>query len=201
MPERSIPGPRVVFPGHRLGCQIGATSVREAHSARHAPAEYHDGPRRRFCPTRSAACRSPMQSQPERKRRRQTSRRREPFNGLEDSQTGRHRAYRRKGRLASARSAHKNHRGAQRSPERARCCPTIRLRSSFRDWAGNETNFPREVAEQALAHAIGDKSEQAYRRGDALEKRRSLMDTWASFCWPAAGANVLLMRKLDGSFV
>src|SRR5262245_27629968 len=49
------------------------------------------------------------------------------------------------------------------------------LRSSFRDWAGDETEFPREVAEAALAHAVGDKAEQAYRKGDALERRRRLM--------------------------
>ena len=55
------------------------------------------------------------------------------------------------------------------------------FRSSFRDWAGNETNFPRELAEQALAHVIGDKAEQAYRRGDALERRRTLMEAWATF--------------------
>jgi integrase len=55
------------------------------------------------------------------------------------------------------------------------------FRSSFRDWAGNETNFPRELAEQALAHVIGDKAEQAYRRGDALERRRALMEEWANF--------------------
>jgi integrase len=58
------------------------------------------------------------------------------------------------------------------------------FRSSFRDWAGNETNFPREVAEAALAHAVGDKSEQAYRRSDALEKRRKLMIAWANYCDP-----------------
>ena len=58
------------------------------------------------------------------------------------------------------------------------------FRSSFRDWAGNETNFPRELAEQALAHVIGDKAEQAYRRGDALERRRALMDAWADFASP-----------------
>lgn len=52
------------------------------------------------------------------------------------------------------------------------------FRSSFRDWAGNITNFPREVTETALAHVIGDKAEQAYRRGDALEKRRKLMAAW-----------------------
>ncbi len=48
------------------------------------------------------------------------------------------------------------------------------FRSSFRDWAGDKTTFPREVAEAALAHAIGDETEQAYRRSDALEKRRTL---------------------------
>jgi integrase len=56
------------------------------------------------------------------------------------------------------------------------------FRSSFRDWAGNETNFPREVAEAALAHAVGDATEQAYRRSDALDKRRGLMDAWAMYC-------------------
>src|SRR5208337_2439081 len=50
------------------------------------------------------------------------------------------------------------------------------FRSSFRDWAGNETHFPREIAEAALAHVIGDKAEQAYRRSDALARRRELMD-------------------------
>ena len=56
------------------------------------------------------------------------------------------------------------------------------FRSAFRDWAGNETEFARELAEAALAHVIGDKAEQAYRRGDALEKRRALMDAWAQWC-------------------
>ncbi len=56
------------------------------------------------------------------------------------------------------------------------------FRSSFRDWAGNETTFPRELAEHALAHAIGDKAELAYRRSDALERRRELMQAWANFC-------------------
>jgi integrase len=48
------------------------------------------------------------------------------------------------------------------------------FRSAFRDWAGNETHFARKVAEAALAHVIGDGAEQAYRRGDALEKKRGL---------------------------
>lgn len=56
------------------------------------------------------------------------------------------------------------------------------FRSSFRDWAGDETDFAREVAEAALAHVIGDESERAYRRGDALEKRRALMEAWAEYC-------------------
>jgi len=55
------------------------------------------------------------------------------------------------------------------------------FRSSFRDWAGNETDFPRELAEAALAHIVGDAVEQAYRRGDALERRRALMEAWAEY--------------------
>jgi integrase len=68
------------------------------------------------------------------------------------------------------------------------------FRSSFRDWAGEETSFPREIAEQALAHATGDATERAYRRGDALEKRRGLMEAWANYCEPGAAGNVVLMR-------
>jgi integrase len=56
------------------------------------------------------------------------------------------------------------------------------FRSSFRDWAGDCTNFPRDVAEAALAHAVEDKTEAAYRRADALDKRRKLMAAWATFC-------------------
>jgi integrase len=56
------------------------------------------------------------------------------------------------------------------------------FRSTFRDWCGEATNFPREIAEAALAHVVGDKTERAYRRGDALEKRRELMDAWAAYC-------------------
>jgi integrase len=55
------------------------------------------------------------------------------------------------------------------------------FRSSFRDWAGNETNFPREICEAALAHATGNATEAAYRRSDALEKRRALMQAWSAF--------------------
>ncbi|WP_342361910.1 tyrosine-type recombinase/integrase [Terrarubrum flagellatum] len=55
------------------------------------------------------------------------------------------------------------------------------FRSSFRDWCGEATNFPREIAEAALAHHVGNEVERAYRRGDALEKRRRLMVAWAAF--------------------
>lgn len=55
------------------------------------------------------------------------------------------------------------------------------FRSSFRDWCGEQTAFPREIAEAALAHVVGDETERAYRRRDALEKRRKLMDAWARF--------------------
>jgi integrase len=55
------------------------------------------------------------------------------------------------------------------------------FRSTFRDWAAEQTAFPSEVAEAALAHAIGDKTEAAYRRGDLFEKRRKLMDAWGEF--------------------
>jgi integrase len=68
------------------------------------------------------------------------------------------------------------------------------FRSSFRDWAGNETSYPRELIETALAHVIGDKAEQAYRRSDALEKRRKLMEAWADYCEPSKTAKVLQMR-------
>lgn len=56
------------------------------------------------------------------------------------------------------------------------------MRSAFRDWVHESTNFPGELAEAALAHIVGDETERAYRRGDALAKRRKLMDSWASFC-------------------
>jgi integrase len=55
------------------------------------------------------------------------------------------------------------------------------FRSSFRDWAGDATTFPRELAEAALAHAVGDETERAYRRGDALKRRRELMEAWALY--------------------
>ena len=66
------------------------------------------------------------------------------------------------------------------------------FRSSFRDWAGEATSFPREIAEAALAHVVGDETERAYRRGDALEKRRKLMEAWAGFIgMPRAAGTVV----------
>jgi integrase len=56
------------------------------------------------------------------------------------------------------------------------------FRSTFRDWAAERTNYPREVAEMALAHAIENKVEAAYRRGDLFEKRSALMRQWAIHC-------------------
>lgn len=74
--------------------------------------------------------------------------------------------------------------------------PTVHgFRSSFRDWAGEATTFPREIAETALAHTVGDETERAYRRGDALEKRRAMMEAWAKFCCGEATANVVLLAS------
>lgn len=70
------------------------------------------------------------------------------------------------------------------------------FRSSFRDWAGECTGFPREVIEQALAHQVGSAVERAYRRGDALEKRRELMNAWAAFCEPEKASNVVPIKRL-----
>ena len=60
------------------------------------------------------------------------------------------------------------------------------FRSSFRDWAGDQTDFPREIAEAALAHVVGSDVERSYRRSAALEKRRELMRHWAEFIAPAS---------------
>jgi hypothetical protein len=62
------------------------------------------------------------------------------------------------------------------------------FRSTFRDWTAEETDTPRDVAEMALAHLIPSKVEAAYRRGDLFEKRRLLMDQWATYCESPAPA-------------
>jgi integrase len=70
------------------------------------------------------------------------------------------------------------------------------FRSSFRDWCGEHTSFPREIAEAALAHQIGNKVERAYRRGSALQQRRLLMEAWAKYCAapPVLAADVVPLR-------
>ncbi len=71
------------------------------------------------------------------------------------------------------------------------------FRSSFRDWAGEVSTFPTWIAETALAHNVGDATERAYSRGDAIEKRRLLMDAWAAYIEPAnRGANVIDFGKV-----
>jgi integrase len=71
------------------------------------------------------------------------------------------------------------------------------FRSTFRDWAAERTNFPSEVVEMALAHAVSDKVEAAYRRGDLFEKRRKLMDAWASYCARSeALGQIISMRSM-----
>ncbi len=71
------------------------------------------------------------------------------------------------------------------------------FRSAFRDWAAEQTAFPREVAERALAHTIGNKTQEAYQRGDLFEKRRKLMEAWTRYCntVPKAAGNVTPIRK------
>jgi integrase len=69
------------------------------------------------------------------------------------------------------------------------------FRSTFRDWAAEQTSFPSEVAEMALAHTVSDKVEAAYRRGDLFEKRRELAEAWGRYCARHAEGNILPLRK------
>lgn len=69
-------------------------------------------------------------------------------------------------------------------PKQAKVITAHGFRSTFRDWASEETHAARDVVEMALAHTIGNKVEAAYRRGDLFEKRRALMTEWATFCSP-----------------
>jgi len=73
------------------------------------------------------------------------------------------------------------------------------FRSTFRDWSAETTAYPHELLEMALAHAVGDKVEAAYRRGDLLEKRRRLMGDWAAYCAasPSSADNVVPLRGGD----
>jgi integrase len=69
------------------------------------------------------------------------------------------------------------------------------FRSTFRDWCGDTGAAPREVAEAALAHQVGDQAERAYSRSSALERRRVLMSSWAEFCGRPAGGNVVQLKR------
>jgi integrase len=70
------------------------------------------------------------------------------------------------------------------------------FRSSFRDWAAETTAYPTELVEMALAHAVGNKVEAAYRRGDLFEKRRRLMDDWAAYCSTTSNAETAQVVSL-----
>jgi hypothetical protein len=64
------------------------------------------------------------------------------------------------------------------------------FRSTFRDWCAEQTDYPNEVAEMALAHAVGNKVEAAYRRGDLLAKRQQLMQDWADYALGRSAGNM-----------
>jgi len=76
------------------------------------------------------------------------------------------------------------------------------FRSTFRDWCAEATHYyPRELAEAALAHAVRDQTERAYQRGDALERRRAMMEAWAMFCGrePGASGEVIEFRQSESA--
>lgn len=72
------------------------------------------------------------------------------------------------------------------------------FRSTFRDWAAERTNFPNHVVEMALAHVVADKVEAAYRRGELFEKRRRLMDAWASYAGSPVKGQVIELKRGHG---
>ena len=76
------------------------------------------------------------------------------------------------------------------------------MRAAFKTWATEQTNFPNDVSEMALAHAVGNKVEQAYRRGDLFEKRRRLMEAWAGYCSkpPVRDSTVVTLINAPESF-
>jgi integrase len=65
------------------------------------------------------------------------------------------------------------------------------FRSSFSDWAAEQTAFPSEVREMALAHAVGNRVEAAYRRGDLLDRRIAIMAAWANHCFSTVSGNIV----------
>lgn len=78
-------------------------------------------------------------------------------------------------------------------------CTVHGFRSTFRDWAAEETPHAREISEHALAHAVGNATERAYRRGDALAKRRALMFDWANFVTSTPADNVVAFPAQDAA--
>ncbi len=81
-----------------------------------------------------------------------------------------------------------NRDGRWRDPHSGRPVSVHGFRSAFRTWAGENTSHPFEVVEMALAHAVGDRTVQAYARGDLFDRRRQLMEDWATYCLSSAGA-------------
>ncbi|MEJ1367979.1 MAG: site-specific integrase, partial [Candidatus Sedimenticola sp. (ex Thyasira tokunagai)] len=78
--------------------------------------------------------------------------------------------------------------------------PTLTIhgfRSSFRDWCAEMTNYPRELAESALAHTVRDKTEAAYQRGDMFERRRKLMESWAMHCMTPSKGELVGINHLS----
>jgi integrase len=75
------------------------------------------------------------------------------------------------------------------------------FRSTLRDWAAETTAYSREIAEMALAHAVGSTTQRAYQRGDLFDKRRQLADAWARFCAqaPAVSAEIVALRRRKAS--
>ena len=69
------------------------------------------------------------------------------------------------------------------------------FRSTFRDWVAEQTNWPAELAEAALAHVIADKTVAAYQRGSMLDKRRTMMAAWADFCEGESGGNIVRLAR------
>ena len=69
------------------------------------------------------------------------------------------------------------------------------FRSTFKDWALEETGFPEVLSEMALAHIVGDATVRAYARGDALARRRELMLAWSAFCDPERAGNVVTLMR------
>jgi integrase len=70
------------------------------------------------------------------------------------------------------------------------------FRATFRTWAAERTNFPREVIEAGLAHIVGDETERAYQRGDLFDKRRKLMDAWSQYCGTVQTAGKVISMRV-----